>query len=154
MTDKVNDKLFVTPVIQSCVIDVLYEKKRQEIVISGCVLDFSINSFYGPYVLTDEKNRVLGRSNNGTISFRRNDLQTEEVKVWYDSIASFSDQYKQLKTYVNEPGLCFSHIPKVYLQFEDAPDVNVEPKRVFNHIHAIYTVNNLWHDKKKILRFN
>lgn len=142
-----------TPVIQFCVSDLLYERARQPLPIHGCVTKITIAKFYGSYKITDKEGRVIASSTGGSVSLARSDLKTEEAKLWYDSIAGFSPEYKDLKTKVSEPGLCFSHIPEVFIQFEEAPSVEEEPDRKFDHIHMLYSVNNFWNTTKKRLLF-
>jgi hypothetical protein len=54
---------------------------------------------------------------------------------------------------VKDPGLNFSHVPDVYIEFEDAPSVEEEPNRAFENIHVIYTINNMWNSEDKCLLF-
>lgn len=143
----------IKPIVQYCVVDALYECSKQPIKLGGCVVKINVAKFYGPYTLTDDKGRVLAKSIDGSTTFYRDNLQTEEARVWYDSIAGYSIQYKRLKKYLPEPGLCFDHIPAVFIEFTDAPSMEKEPDRRFDNIHIIYTVNNLWNVKNKSLVF-
>lgn len=142
------------PVIQYCIVDALYEKKRQPIKLYGCITKTTVAKFYGTYKIFDKEDRLLGTSKQGTISWKRDDLQTEEAKVWYDSIAGFSDQYKELANVVKDPGLCFSHIPQIFIEFEDAPDAEENNNRRFDHVHIIYSVSNFWNNDEKLLIYN
>lgn len=148
-----NDQKKLQPVVQYCVSDVLYENSRQPIRLGGCVVKINVAKFYGPFTLYDDKDRVLAKSVDGSIIFHRDNLQTEETRVWYDSIAGYSLQYKRLKEHIKEPGLCFDHIPSVFIEFEDAPSIEKEPDRKFTDVHIIYTVNNLWNKESKRLVF-
>ena len=137
------------PVIQYCVTDILYEKKRQKIKLYGCVTKMFTSSFYGEYSIYDKENRLLGISKNGIISWLREDLQTEEAKVWYDCIAGISEMYKTLQENVDDAGMGFTHIQDIYIEFDDAPSFDDEPNRRFDHIHIIYICNNIWNRNKK-----
>jgi hypothetical protein len=144
------------PVIQIKVADVLYEKAKQQLYISGCVKSLTIAPFYGEYTLYDKENRLIGTSKKGVISFLHEDLQTNEARVWYDAIAGFSKQYRELKKVLDDPGMDFTHITSVFLEFLDAPSAIENGKAVdsvFSHVHAIYHVNNFWNIKKKILKY-
>lgn len=137
-------------VVQYCVCDVLYERKKQKIKLHGCVTTMFASIFYGEYSIYDEKDRLLGTSNNGTFSWMRKDLQTEEAKVWYDCISNVDEQYKTLYNMLQfDPGFGFKHMSDIYIEFHDAPDAEKEPDRIFDHIHIIYTSNNIWNQNKK-----
>jgi len=105
-------------------------------------------------MIYDEKDRLLGISDDrGAIGFRRKDLQTEEARVWYDSISGFSEMYKDLNTRTEDPGLDFSLVGKVFIEFTEAPDGDVDSVRRFDHIHVIYTVHNVWNTATKRLLY-
>jgi hypothetical protein len=42
---------------------------------------------------------------------------------------------------------------RIFIEFEEAPSAEDDTGRRFNHIHVIYTVNNLWDEEKKVLKF-
>jgi hypothetical protein len=143
----------ITPVIQFSVADVIYEKQRQKINLSGCINRMNIAKFYGLYSLYDSGGRLIAKSNaEGYISFKRGDLQTDVAKVWYDSIAGYSVQFKTIQAKCKDVGLCFTHVPDVFIEFDDAPSRDDTDRR-FDHIHIIYTVNNLWNEKTKQLLY-
>lgn len=140
-------------VIEHRVTDVMYEKAPQELFLTRCVKTVFVSKFYGPFSIYDQSNRLLGKSKDGSISFTSKTLQTEAAKVWHESIAGYSNEYQLLKSKVDQPGLCFSHIEGVTIRFDDAPSVEENTSRRFFHIPVFYTVHNIWDSETKTLMY-
>jgi len=138
-------------VLEFRVTDVMYEKAPQELFLARCVKSIFISKFYGPFSIYDPSGRLLGTSNDGSIPFNGKALQTEEAKIWFESIAGYSEEYKFLKDKVDDLGLCFSHIDGVTIRFEDAPAIEDDSGRRFFHIPVFYTVHNAWNTETKTL---
>lgn len=142
-------------VSQHCCTETMFEKSKQKVYLSHCIQKIKISKFYGPYCIYDGWNRLIAKSDkDNSVHLTKDHLQTDTARVWYDSIASHSVEYKTLISKgVKDPGICFSHIPEVYIVFDNAPDAKEEPKRVFYHIPIFYVVLNIWDPDKKVLKF-
>ena len=141
-------------VIQHKFTQVMYEKSPQPLYLSRCVQKVFISGFYGQFTIYDQSGRELGTSKNGTLYFAKSKLQTEAASVWYEALAGYSDEYKDLiKRNVMNVGLNFSLLSDITILFHDAPDGNEEPNRTFNHIPVYYSVHNVWNSETKKLLY-
>jgi len=135
-------------VTQYLTAEVSYNREEQEYNLGGCTQKIFIESFWGQFELFDEAKRSLGKSEKGSISFLKKDLQTEAAKVWYDATTHSSAKYKLLQDDYNieDPGLDFAHMPKVYLKFLEAPESDM-----WVHTHIFANIYNIWSPSKKCM---
>ena len=76
----------------------------------------------------------------------------------FSSFYGHQSQQYNVTNFVNclkcdNTGMCFTNMPKIYIEFIDAPSAIKEPNRRFSHIHIFYTTNNLWDSERKILKY-
>jgi len=131
---------------QTC--KVMYHNEKQIIPLSKCVQKIFLSPFYGEFKLYDKADRLLGESKNSQLSFLEKDLQTEVAQVWYHA-TSLCREFKLLKEkyHVADPGLCFTQMDEVYLQF--CHGKSMEQNQVIRHIPVFFNVTNIWESGTK-----